>query len=563
MTLRSSNSPNTLNTVVNIDHYQRIILKEAEDFQCTGDKHFTRVIVAPGECEKTKGESAHYTLMREIWAAARKGNLKKLDGQIYKPMDKKPCAYVPYLSYEEFINKVLKKSALFKSGPKRFTDIMAHLKLYDDEELPILKKDLNILAFENGIVALDTVKFYAYTDKFAKNKVARHFIPQIYTGKGHTPVLDNMLLHQLQSKAHEERVEIYNVILALIGRLFFKVGQHDNWSVNLFFLGESHTGKSTLINIIKALFPRECIGALSANIEKQFGLYNLHDKQIIVAPDVPADLHLGPDATLLQSMISGEDVSVVGKHLNAFSGNFTTPMLWAGNRFPAYSNNQGQIARRFVITLFNEFIESRDTTIQQTVIANELANLVFKSLTAYWRYASRKGSDFWDFCPVYFHDNKEYINNATNYIHRFLTAGPDENKSKEACFFVRKRVLEGDARLRCTLDDVKKMFMNYMKFNHPQVKYTWDENDLTTFKQLGYEISLLHICKSCGKKAKGGKEPCCEHYHAANRTKRTYVYDLEMVREEIEPPMYDIRAGEVHQKIRSDYNGYAGSRIRA
>ena len=52
------------------------------------------------------------------------------------------------------------------------------------------------------------------------------------------------------------------------------------------------------------------------------------------------------------------------------------------------------------------------------------------------------------------------------------------------------------------------------------------------------------LCNWCKNKATGGKEKCCKNYHSANRVKKTTVYDMQLLAEEIdsrqyEPPTYD------------------------
>ncbi|KAJ3005096.1 hypothetical protein HKX48_000875 [Thoreauomyces humboldtii] len=494
--------------------------------------------------------------MSELWKASKKAKLLKADGWIYKPMDGKPCAYVRYTEYEKYINLVLGKNKMFKSSPKRFADIINHLKMYNDAELPFMEKDPNVIAFDNGVLLLDTVVFHAYGSPAAKNKVARHYLSQIYTGKTHTPVFDNLLYHQLKDISIDEAEAVYNMFLALVGRSFFLTGEHDNLSIAPCLLGDSNTGKSTIINIIEAMHSQDSVGAISANTEATFGLDNLFDKSIVVIPEIPPDMHNVLNPALLQSMISGENINVPGKYKKSFTGRFRPTIWMAGNVFPKYQDKRGAVARRLPIFTFEQFIEKRDGTIEKTIKENELGDLICKCLKAYWKMLlEHKGKDFWEFCPSYFIDNRELASVATNWLHRFLTASPDENRSRDMKYYVRKTAREGDNRLKTPIDDVKKLFTNYMKFNHPGEKINWEENDYSTFKALGYQVLKEHTCKACGEKARGGKDKCCKNYAAANRTKRTFVYDMEIVREEIAPPpQYKIKSDEAEERFVETYH---------
>lgn len=562
--------------LVKIDHHQRIILQETEDFDCeickrrhvkhsnhpflvrresnllfvcrpsSGDKHFTALVTPHSEEEASEEkDTPHYTLMKELWNVAAKEKLKKCNGHIYRPIPKKPCAYRRSEDYKQFINKVLKKNKTFKSSPKRFADLMSHLDLYDDPELPFMERDMNILAFQNGVLMLDTLEFLDY-GKQTKDKVARHFIDQTFVGKTYTPAFDKLVMHQMSHLEEQERGKVYDMLLALIGRSFFKTGQHDKFTILLFFYGDSNTGKSTMLHIIEAMHPPNAVGVISANNEKTFGLEGLMDKDVIVIPEMPHNMRDVLDCTVLQQMIDGDVVTVPVKNRKTTYGNFHPPIVAAGNKFPNYEDKKGALPKRFSTIHFFNYIVDRDNTLEKKIIENELSNLIYKSLLAYWKVVKENvGKDFWDFAPDYFHDTKELARSATNWLHRFLTTYPDDNKSTTAKYYCRKRVLEGEHRIRTSINDVKKAFTNYMKFNHPGEKIVWDDGDHSTFKSLGYEVEEVNMCRSCRKKAKGGKEPCCAEYSKANRSKRTFVCDLEIVCEAIQPPTYAADCSEV------------------
>ncbi|KAI8996036.1 bifunctional DNA primase/polymerase [Gaertneriomyces semiglobifer] len=559
--------------VVNVDSYSRIILKETKDFDCTickrrhvnhknhpflvrfggkllfvcrpnnGDQKHNVIVKKEEETsnEDDVKDTPHYLLMSELWTIAKRDSLKKYNNWIYRPLENKPCAYVKYLSYQEWVNKVLRKNKIYVSAPKRHLDILKHLEMYNDPDLPFLQRDRNVIAFRNGALLLDTNTFVPYSDATLKGVAARHCIDQDFTKSDYTPMFDQVVMHQLTGYDQEERKNIYNVVIGLIGRLFFDVGQYDKWAVALLLYGESRTGKSTLLNIIKAMFDISEVAILAANTEKIFGLENIIGKELLLVPEIPHNMKDTFDPTMLQSMIDGDFVNVAAKHAKATTGAFKTPIMMAGNVFPNYDDKKGAIVNRVPIFVFENFVTDKDTSIEEVVIKNELPNLIYKSLKIYYILReSHKGQSFWDFAPVYFRDNQEIARKATNWLHRFLTAPAEENASSTASYCVKKKVLPGADRIKVHIEDVKKAFMRYMKFNHPGQKYTWDDNDYSTFKSLGYEVERMHICKSCNNRAKGGKDKCCEEYDSANRTKRTFIYDLLIDRNEKSTSTYKI-----------------------
>ncbi|KAJ3143964.1 hypothetical protein HDU89_001147, partial [Geranomyces variabilis] len=423
---------------------------------------------------------------------------------------------------------------MFTSAPKRFTDLLSHLKLYDDCKLPFMIRDKNILAFENCILFLDTLECLPYTDAAAQDKIARNYIKKPYHGTTNTPLFDNFLMYQLDSGDTEQDQEVFEVILALIGRAFFKTNEHDCWHVALLLYGESRTGKTTLLNIIRAMFGIHEKGVISANQEKTFGLDSLAPTDVIFVPNMPDNFKDVIDQSMFQNLVDGDDVNIAGKHKAAYPGRIRAPIFMAGNVFPNYPDKKGAIVNRIPIVKFDKFVKNKDSLLEDRIIDNELPDLILKCLTAYWKLASKhKGQDFWSFAPQYFHDNKEYARTATNWLHKFLTSSPDDNKSLTTKYYVRQKKRTGDARLMIPIGDVRKAFEHYMKFNFPLERIRWDETDHATFKALGYDVSEINICKSCAKKAKGGKDKCCDDYSAANRAKRIFVYDMDLVKETI------------------------------
>jgi len=535
-----------------------LVVRKGEDllFICrptTGVHHSVRKINVPNNDEKPANDAKptpHLILMEELFKVSTKEKLTKSNGWIYKPIsESKPCAYKPYMQYEDFINKTLRNNnKVFQASPKRFTDIIRHLELYDDIHLSKMKINRDFIAFQNGVLNIQSLEFLEYSDKKLKDVVARNYIDQIFTSKTHTPLFDNFVMYQIPDDT-EDREGIFRTLCALIGRLLFLTGEHDNLKVALLFYGESNTGKTTLANIIKSFFQSNMIGSITSNFEEKFGLDSLYEKDIVLIPDMPHNISKILDPTLMQSMIDGDYVNKPGKFAKARCEPFRIPIMAAGNVFP-FDDKKGAQIRRWVMFVFDTFITNKDTKLERTIIDNELPNLINKCLVCYWNMVKKHPkADFWEICPTYFRENKEIGRMASNYLHRFLVADKNENKTLTSCYYVRKVLRE--PRICCPIEDVKKMFERYMKFNHESIKKcVWDDTDHATFKALGYEVKKVHMCKACNKKAVGGKEKCCEDYSQANRVKKVSVMDMELVCEPILPPNYQVEA--IEQQLMSD-----------
>ncbi|KAJ3025007.1 hypothetical protein HDV00_000443, partial [Rhizophlyctis rosea] len=406
-----------------VDEYQRMILKETEDFDCLICKrrhtHHSNhpFLVKKGDellfvCRQARGgnkfhafikeettdlvedaakeemkDTPHQVLMKVLWAVGKKKKLQKFGDWIYKPMSKEqPAAYRRYMKFQDFVNATLRGHPVWTTSPKRAKDVMMHLEFYDDADLPFMKPDMNILTFKSGCLLLKTVEFVRYDDKRVKGKVARHYIDADYTGEEHTPTFDKFVMYQLEDISDvEERQAVFEIFLALLGRLFFKVSELDRWGVAPFILGLSNTGKSTLQKIIRRWFGPASQGVISGNHQNVFGLEDFVGKELIVIPETPHNMKEIFDPTVLQTMVTGEETSIVGKHKKAYTDILNIPLFCIGNCFFNYDDVKGAIVRRFPIIFFGRYITERDSSIEDTVIQKEMSNLICKCLRAYKR----------------------------------------------------------------------------------------------------------------------------------------------------------------------------------
>jgi hypothetical protein len=176
-------------------------------------------------------------------------------------------------------------------------------------EFPFINIDRHVFSFRNGIYFCATRTFRKYTDgamnwaidsdfksredvgranlrrkkgMFAgpgpKNAVANYFdvdfidySEQIRANPGSwfdipTPTLTKLLDDQ------EIPENAKKVVYGLIGRLFYEVGEMDDWQIILWLLGRANSGKSTICKIAQLFYQEEDVAVISNNIEEQFGL---------------------------------------------------------------------------------------------------------------------------------------------------------------------------------------------------------------------------------------------------------------------------------------------------
>lgn len=286
--------------------------------------------------------------------------LRKRDGAIYKQTA--PCTYQLMETYPEFINRVLRGHPAYTSDPRMHDMVVKFLDKYNEDGLPELIIDRNLLAFDNGVLLLSTAEFVTEPadDPRTRGKVARHHISAaldpLHT---QTPLMDALVCFQMSKEA-------YSFLRVMLGRLFFAVGQRDRWQVMPFLYGDSNTGKSTLLNVIKAMFSVEGIAIMSSNTEGTFGLESKHDRELLMFCDTPKEMSRVLNQQTWQSMVSGEAVEIPRKHQTALQRvNWKVPMVWASNYIPDYKDSAGAVARRIMVFKYRTYVPSdlRDTTL--------------------------------------------------------------------------------------------------------------------------------------------------------------------------------------------------------
>ena len=118
----------------------------------------------------------------------------------------------------------------------------------------------------------------------------------------------------------EEFTEICTWIFTFLGRLLFRLNQHDRWQVVFWIIGHAGTGKSTLVDIMKMFFRNEDIGIVQNNMDPKFGMESYVNmtgpdtgrfKRLLVCPEVKNGF--GMPQTIFQQLASGDAVSVQRK----------------------------------------------------------------------------------------------------------------------------------------------------------------------------------------------------------------------------------------------------------
>ena len=321
------------------------------------------------------------------------------------------------------------------SNIKNCTDFLENCK---DPRITDLVKDRHVFAFTNGIynckeeVLVDGVKmyvdhFYEYGSDITKsldnNIVACKFFNTSFNNYENvedwydipTPIFQSIFDYQ------DFDEDVSRWLYVFMGRLFFNLGELDNWQVALFLEGVAGSGKSTITKLVKKFYEVCDVGVLSNNIEKTFGLGSLKDKLLFLAPEIKADLRL--EQSEFQLLIEGGDMQLPIKHKESHYIEWKIPGLFAGNEPPDYTDNSGSISRRLVVAKFHKKVNNKDSDMDGKLL-KELPAIMKKSASAYLSAVNNyRGQDFWSSLPKYFRDTQQDMAQNTHALEHFISSG--------------------------------------------------------------------------------------------------------------------------------------------
>lgn len=362
-----------------------------------------------------------------------KNNMKRVGTDIYEEI-KNPYptkAWQKKCGILEFINQhfsIVNNYTLWllltstKDIDKRVVD---HLSKSSDDRFPELIKNRNVFSFKNGIYishVKDENGQNTYTDKFVEytshdivhvNETAcKYFDINMDTRISNTPIFDSIFEYQ------HITTDNINVIKGFIGRMMYNIGDLDNWQTILMLIGSGGTGKSTIVNVVKKFYDNDDVGVISNNIQTTFGLSDIYNKYLYIAPEIKRDWKI--DQAEFQEMISGGKININRKHHNSIMVEWNVPGIIAGNENPGFVDNAMSIQRRIVSSRFDVKIQNVDGNLSKK-LDQELPTIMRLCNLHYLKYASLFGSnDIWSWIPEYFRDTQRLMTCATNTLEAFL-----------------------------------------------------------------------------------------------------------------------------------------------
>jgi Pyruvate/2-oxoacid:ferredoxin oxidoreductase gamma subunit len=295
-----------------------------------------------------------------------------------------------------------------------------------------------------------------------------------------------------------------------LGRLLYELNVLDSWQVLPMFVGRAGTGKSVLLTTAAKFFEESDVAVVSNDGQKTFGLETIYDKMLWMCKEVKADMTL--DQAQLQSMITGEEMSITRKGRTSLQVVWRSPGIIAGNELATWSDNSGSMSRRLILFYFNTKVSDSDPHLQ-TKLRDEIPSLIHKCALAYAEAVKLYGNrDLWSMnpylkeefrkdpeyaasyrgsrgiLPSYFHQNKSGLKQATHLMENFL-ANSDNIIIKAASEEIGMPWdVDEDDR-----ESFKTIASKYFKKQDPQARFPWNNKDkwLATLQDYGLQRRQL------------------------------------------------------------------------
>lgn len=393
--------------------------------------------------------------------------------------------YVIKAPVEDFLDEMFEKATepvvMAYKRPTMKDNLVKYIKT-NHVTVKKLERDLNIIAFKNGRLFLDTLEFEEgypeSTGTNAKVYIPFNLDPEVLSMKWDeidTPIFDSLITAQPDIwDDPEAKLSLYG----LLGSLHYENGS-DSIQVCPILVGNPGSGKSKIVEVICKTFSDDLVGLVNYK-EKTFGKTAFLDKPLIVDTDAPADLIQNFGKTEWQKSVTAESIPIPEKNRRREYVHKCTNRQIYCSQYRQSVKDTGEIARRIAYFDFNP-VEKADSTLFDRIIDSELHMVLVRILLARRALLDVVGSrrfDHWGF---------EYFDTRAN------DALIQNNKLEQ--FISQSDVFVHTEGASCTFDEFKAEFMSF--FSDETKKPLPPKTNDVTFKKHGFKVKQNHKCKIC------------------------------------------------------------------
>lgn len=405
-----------------------------------------------------------------------------------------------YDDCRDFLNDIFMDDPLFtmQCNIKIHQELIHFIKNIGNPCFPFIEINYDYIGFKNGVYDLKNAIF---VESPQENIQVRTMLPIDYKIT-ETPLLDKYLKYQFDN-------DTIDFIYFAIGRMLTKIDDRFDFMVYLY--GESGSGKSLLMNLIKYAFSSSQIGLLSNSHQEKFGLSEFAKKQILCCDDMNNLAKTLPKADFLSMCTRGSISCPVKGKSSIEVDDWNIPGIINSNYLPNYTDKAGEVIRRLMILNFENSIDKSvmDTNLEYDIKQYEYPTFLHRCRSKYIELSQKyKGKGIESFCAQSFIDNRMLLREETNISYMF---------AKDKLHYVK------DAQL--TVKQLNTLLKDYLKEKYdtkhiPKEKININNIILTDER---YIYKTINICKSCKKHHIKG---CCANYDRNNRTKKSFIENI-------------------------------------
>lgn len=269
-----------------------------------------------------------------------------------------------YINNEEMI-KTEMVNLIDGITDKQRREVLAYLRLKTE----IVKEDVNIIAFKNGFFDESTFTFYPACEKNNYKYKTTRKINHNYNENAKSELLENTLKGIFLGDT-----AFYDLFYEMLGYCI-----HYGCELEKMFIlkGEGANGKSTLFNLIYALFGSNnyTSNSLQDLTKNRFRLAGLNNKMINIDDDTESG-YLA-ESSITKKLVSGGVFEAEKKGVDAFNFRNRAKLLFSCNNQTRFGDTSTGINRRLIFIPLNaDFKNTGDITLGKR-LANET---VYESL---------------------------------------------------------------------------------------------------------------------------------------------------------------------------------------
>ena len=247
-------------------------------------------------------------------------------------------------------------------------EVLKYMQLICEKVEPA---DARYIAFRNGIydVVTDTMQDFSPSIVIT-NKIPWDYNPQAF----------NELTEQTLNKLACDDQTIRALLEECIGYCFYRRSELGKAFI---LTGEKNNGKSTFLDLVKAVVGEDNISALDLKeLGDRFTTSMMFGKLANIGDDIGDDFMQGTQVAMFKKIVAGNRIKAERKGQDPFEFNPYIKLLFSANDIPRMKDKTGAVLRRLVIIPFNAHFTSDlpdyDPEIKKKLLQSECMEYLIK-----------------------------------------------------------------------------------------------------------------------------------------------------------------------------------------